>query len=335
MHYGTSNHPAPASISNNHEVKSSTVSINQKSFHAQVAINDNLYEIPIKYKNTTKAKLTDYVVKIPSDVSKINEKVGSTESVNFALNALGKNLVATPSTSTRSQKVSNSNDNGNKNKENILLPVEQLDEPSTIAVQIKNAQNIRRHAKLPHGVVPFQSNLDAIQVDADNQKVDGVENNRYSNVINEAVEETNDVDMSKELQNGNADSDTGAREENDSNGFVMDEHNSHLQKPLKHKTNENAFDAKKSIKFHENNAENSINIPNDEDLQVIHQLDDENRIPLNGDKLKNEVNEDQGKAYPDEVNFQVEDEDGKHLSLIVDMNFISLILSHYHLNSSR
>lgn len=285
----------------------STVPSSHKNFNSQVAVNDNLYEISIKYSNDSKTAENGEKVK-NDDVDKKSKKSqnpNSTENVNVALKA--NNLAVTPSTSTRSQKLLGSKSKMlDAKKENILWPIEQLAEPSTIAAQIKAvAQNNRKPVKLPHGVVPFQNNLDAIQLydDHHNNKVNSVENNRYSNIINEAVEENEPKhggETSNELQNINADSDTGAHEENDSN-----EHNNHMQKPLRHQTNDvlNNKNAELNVKLNnENNVENSLHIANDEDLQ----------IPLKGDKLKNEVNDDQGKAYPDEVNFQVEDEDGKH-----------------------
>lgn len=302
----------PMEIDNEYH-RSSTVASSQKNFKSQVAVNDNLYEISIKYNNGSKSDGLHAV----NTKSKKSQNPNSTENVNTAL-LRARNLAVTPSTSTRSQKLSNSKNKIDKNKENILWPVEQLAEPSTIAAQIKAvAQNNRKPVKLPHGVVPFQNNLDAIQLYDDNNKANSVENNRYSNIINEAVEVNNneqkhDADVSNELQNANGDSDTGAREENDSNGFVMDDHNNHMQKPLLN----NKVDGF-NLKLNENNnVENSIHLANDEDLQ----------IPLKGDKLKHEVNDDQGKAYPDEVNFQVEDEDGKLLLLAMcfDLNICYL-----------
>lgn len=292
----------------------STVASSHKNFNSQVAVNDNLYEISIKYTNGSKTSDNGENIKSNghtsvNNKSKKSQNPNSTETVNIALKA--NNLAVAPSTSTRSQKLLSSKSNANANKENVLWPVEQLAEPSTIAAQIKAVvQNNRKPVKLPHGVVPFQSNLDANQLYDDHNKVNSVENNRYSNIINEAVEENNEpkqhdaVVVSNELQNINGDSDTGAHEENDSNGFVVDEHNNHMQKPLRQQNNDilnNKVNGEFNVKLNENNVENSLHIANDEDLQ----------IPLKGDKLKNEVNEDQGKAYPDEVNFQVEDEDGK------------------------
>lgn len=289
-------------------VRSSTIASSQKSFNSQVAVNDNLYEISIKYEkgnrtpeNGRKGENDGHSV---NKKSKKSQNPNSTEKVNVAFN-----LAVTPSTSTRSQKLLSSKSNVEANKQHIHWPIEQLAEPSTIAAQIKAVvQNNRKPVKLPHGVVPFQSNLDAIQLYDDTNKANSVENNRYSNIINEAVEENNepkhDAETSNELQNLNGDNDTGAREENDSNGFVVDEHNNHMQKPLRRQNNEelNSKLDEFNVKLNENNVENSIHIANDEDLQ----------IPLKGDKLKNEVNEDQGKAYPEnDENFQVEDEDGK------------------------
>lgn len=301
----------------------STVPSSHKNFNSQVAVNDNLYEISIKYSNDSKTAVNGENVKNNdeqhADANKKSKKSpnpNSTENVNVGLRA--NNLAVTPSTSTHSQKaVSSKSKVVDAKNENVLWPIEQLAEPSTIAAQIKAvAQNNRKPVKLPHGVVPFQNNLDAIQLyDEHNNKVNSVENNRYSNIINEAVEEPNvnepkhDVETSNELQNINGDSDTGAHEENDSNGFVVDEHNNHMQKPLRHQNNDalNKVDGFNVKLNNENNVENSLHIANDEDLQ----------IPLKGDKLKNEVNEDQGKAYPDEVNFQVEDEDGKLYNLFL------------------
>lgn len=287
----------------------STIASSQKNFNSQVAVNDNLYEISIKYNNGSKTLANDEKMKngghSVNKKSKTSQNPNSTENVSIALKA--NNLAVTPSTSTRSQKLLSSKTKVDTKKENIVWPVEQLAEPSTIAAQIKAVvQNNRKPVKLPHGVVPFQSNLDAIQLYDDNNKANSVENNRYSNVINEAVEENNEpkhnAEISNELQNANGDNDTGAREENDSNGFVVDEHNNHMQKPMRRQNNEvlNSKVDEFNVKLNDNNVENSIHIANDEDLQ----------IPLKGDKLKNEVNEDQGKAYPDE-NFQVEDEDGE------------------------
>lgn len=290
--------------------RTSTVASSQKNFNAQVAVNDNLYEIAIRYSNGTKPHET---AKKTKTQSKNSQNPNSTENANAAQRA--RNLAVTPSTSTRSQKLSSAKSKSDANKANLNWPIEQLAEPSTIAAQVKGvAQNNRKPVKLPHGVVPFQSNLDAIQLYDDTNKANSVENNRYSNIINEAVEDNNnnevkhDADVSNELQNVNGDSDTGAREENDSNGFVMDEHNNHMQKPLRHPNND-ALNGKVdefSLKLHENNAENSIHIANDEDLQIA----------LKGDNLKNEVNEDQGKAYPDEANLQADevDEDGKYFN---------------------
>lgn len=295
--------------------RSSTVPSSHKNFNSQVAVNDNLYEIAIKYSNVSNGeqKVKAHDANGQQDESKKSQNPNSTENVNSALRA--NNLAVTPSTSTRSQKLSSANSKvADANKGNALWPIEQLAEPSTTAAQIKGvAQNNRKPVKLPHGVVPFQSNLDAIQMydenNNNNNKANSLENNRYSNIINEAVEENanepqkHNVDTSNELQNINGDSDTGAHEENDSNGFVVDEHNNHVQKPLRHQQNDvlnNKVDEFNGKLNNENNVENSLHIANDEDL----------RIPLKGDKLKNEVNDDQGKAYPDEVNFQVEDEDG-------------------------
>ncbi|XP_031630883.1 cingulin-like isoform X2 [Contarinia nasturtii] len=102
------------------------------------------------------------------------------------------------------------------------------------------------------------------------------------------------------IQKNSKNEDLGAREENDSN---YEEQNDHMAKALSHTNDLIGDDNNKS-----NNKFNAIDIPNvnNEDLQVIQQPND---ILANENKLKNEVNEDQGKAYVDEMNFQVEDED--------------------------
>lgn len=53
------------------------------------------------------------------------------------------------------------------------------------------------------------------------------------------------------------------------------------------------------------------------DEQILDVIGESSQLFLRGNKLENEVNEDQGKAYPDEVNFQVEDEDGKYFYLVL------------------
>lgn len=114
------------------------------------------------------------------------------------------------------------------------------------------------------------------------------------NIIDPAVQSSENIqhgnqksiDTLKRLQKENGE-DVGAREENDSNYFVAEEqiHNDHIP---------NEDQANDKLKKSKGNQLKTADVPNinDDDLQVIQQAND--ILEDNRNKLKNEVNEDQG-----------------------------------------
>ncbi|XP_031630881.1 probable serine/threonine-protein kinase cdc7 isoform X1 [Contarinia nasturtii] len=211
--------------------RSTKEAVVEKNFNAQIAVNNKLYSIPIKYNNNTKSK---------------DEKVENTTSILKTSESLVNNSIT-------SSKIISFN-------------------KSSKSKTIRNEHQM----KFPNGVVPIpfeQPNIE--QIIHSSEKVQAIQKNSKNE-------------------------DLGAREENDSN---YEEQNDHMAKALSHTNDLIGDDNNKS-----NNKFNAIDIPNvnNEDLQVIQQPND---ILANENKLKNEVNEDQGKAYVDEMNFQVEDED--------------------------
>lgn len=116
------------------------------------------------------------------------------------------------------------------------------------------------------------------------------------NIIDPAVQSSENIqhgnqksiDTLKRLQKENGE-DVGAREENDSNYFVAEEqiHNNHMP---------NEDQANDKLKKDKGNQLKTADVPNinDDDLQVIQQAN--NILEDNRNKLKNEVNEDQGKT---------------------------------------
>lgn len=346
-------------VGDNNAKKSSTTSSVEKNFNAQIAVSDNLYEIPIKYTNNTVRTMTmgndsdklnsnhgDGLASVKSSQTKVDTSfksdtvINSVENFQFVPKPLADSMAAPasqlsgPTTAGSMRKTSETNGEIKMNvAPNAPLP-DQLRASSTTAASKKIDENkqMKSLKQLPNGVVPFQPNLDDI---SDKKTMDKneedlgkpQENNRYVNVVDEANEnnEKKAIDDSlKELQNADGNNDTGAREVNDSNDFVVDEHNhqGHVQ---------GAFDQKDGLI--DNAAEEDLNVyanklsklgakdgndnPNgsDDDLQVVHRAEDadeDNRISLNGNKLKNEVNADKGNAYQDEANPEEpgEDEDG-------------------------
>lgn len=221
---------------------------------------------------------------------------------------------------------------------NAPMP-EQSRASSTTAASKKSEENrqIKHPKPLPNGVVPFRSDLDENSAPKIVDKIDTEkENNRYANVVDEAANGDNnkkEPHSLKELQNANGDNevnDDNAHEVNDNDDLFIHEnhHQNHLQKSLnEHQKGIIQNAAEEDMNFYENKFKlpkalgkeaNAIDAPNGsdgDDLQVVHHGDDregENRLLLNGKQLKNEVNDDQGKAYPDDVHMeeQVEDEDG-------------------------
>lgn len=313
----------------------------EKNFNAQIAVSDNLYEIPIKYTNNTKRSGDGLTKSSKKQSFKSDSIINSVENFQFVPKPLADALALSSSskatTPSSNRKTSESNGNNKLNiAPNAPMPENSSRATSTTVASKKLEENsIRKHPKpLPQGVVPF---LDDISVktldkpDAEQSKTN--DNNRYQNVIDEAAagvvdnadaKNSDNIDPMKELHNANGDKDTGAREVNDSNDFVVDEHNHHGH--LDHRNDMANDAAEEDLNLYEINKHkksivdkqvNAIDIPNgsDDDLQVIHRAngnnDDDNHIPLNGNKLKNEVDQDQGK-YPDDVHLeeQVEDEDG-------------------------
>lgn len=292
----------------------------KKNFKTQIVVNENIYEIQIKSSNNLKVfnnSNGDFVVE---NVQAIHNKILKNDSINTFTDSSQHAFVnKAPIISTQSKNPFTSEVNMEKSIGNVSWP-ERIELSSTLSVQKKNILNDRRHVKIPHGVVPFENNLNIIQVDED--EIMKMIANRVSVATSETDADNNlrknDISPLKELQNANADNLSGAREENDSN--VADENNGEIKIDLKHQNNDlinsavedlNLYGSEKILKKHEN----SIDILNDEDIQVIQRsdVDRDNRYLMNGKKLKKEVSEDQGKAYPDETHFQVEDEDGNYI----------------------
>lgn len=310
-------------ISNKDTLESSTVSTFKKNFKTQIVVNENIYEIQIRSTNNLKSfnnSIRDFVDK---NVQAIHNKTGSINGFTDGSSNANDHLVhKTPHISTGSKRSSTSVMNIKNNIENWP---EQLEPSSTVTVNKKTILNDRRHVKIPHGVVPFENNLNILQADEDEtMKMRLLDANRFSVAISETDADNNfqknDIAPLEGMQNADADSVSGTREENGSN--VVDQNNSHFKKALKHENKDiinsafedlNLYGPEKTLKTY---GGNSIDTPNEEDIHVIHRSDVDdrnNRFLMNGKKLKNEVSEDQGKAYPDETHFQVEDEDGNYV----------------------
>ncbi|XP_055309187.1 myb-like protein X [Sitodiplosis mosellana] len=149
----------------------------------------------------------------------------------------------------------------------------------------KSDQIEQKLIKFPQGVVPFvQPNL--------NNLID-----QQSSENRNQRENQKSLDTLKRLQKENGE-DVGAREETDNSNYFVAEERKEENLNQAYETND------KSKKGKGKKDQSNIN---DDDLQVIQQASDV--LEDNRNKLKNEVNEDQGKAYADEMNFQVEDED--------------------------
>lgn len=326
------------------ENQTSTKSNVEKNFNAQIAVSDNLYKIPIKYANNTVKTVGNGINKkqgvgfttsfqsnkqptIAVKTFNANAIINSVENFQLVPKPLVNSFAeapAQPSVSTTSSSVRKTSESGLKLNvgPNAPLP-EQLRASSTTAASKKLEENKQnKHAKLPNGVVPFQSNLDDISARAPDTKDENLlkpqTNNRYSNIVAEANDENdnakgdNDInDSLKDLQNGDGNNDMGAREVNDSNDFVVDEHNhhGHLQDTFDHK--DEAGDAAEDLNIYKVNKlnakhPNEISNGSDDDIRVG-DIENDGRFPLNGEQLKNEMKADQGKAYDEAIQ---EDEDG-------------------------
>lgn len=162
----------------------------------------------------------------------------------------------------------------------------------------------RKQIKLPNGVVPFQTNIDDTPVANHAQQFEELSNKNDVQIVNE----NNEIDHLKKIQPKHVNSDVGAQDKSD---FVVDEQNKQKNSDMLNIAEDPVYNSGRLLsKSHKAN-----NMNKNEDLQVINQADigdEDNRILLNSDKLKNEVNEDQGK-YPEDVNYQAEDEDGNPL----------------------
>lgn len=263
------------------KLASSTPSALKKSFNAQVELTNNLYEIAIKYKNNS--KLVENSIKTIDHDLNIKSQIAKNENLATKYSPVPIKEQATVEMNT-----------GKTNK--------IIDEKSDI--------HRRKQIKLPIGVVPFQTNIDDTPVANHAQQFEELSNKNDVQIVNE----NNEIDHLKKIQPKHVNSDVGAQDKSD---FVVDEHNIHVKQQNSEMLN-NAEDPVYNsgrLLSKKNKANNMIK---NEDLQVINQADigdEDNRILLNSDKLKNEVNEDQGK-YPEEVNYQAEDEDGNHLSTI-------------------
>lgn len=323
-------------------------------------MSDLLYKIPITYKSNTKTAdvstdnnnnvgLGNQVGDGSHKSSQIKPKRLHSDTIinsveNFQLvpkpleAAAALSQSSTSTTAATNRKTSESNGDLKLNvAPNAPMPqVQSRQVPSSTTAASKKADEVKqlKHPKpLPNGVVPFQNDLDENsggktmdKNDADQSKPQ--ENNRYMNVVDEANENgKKETDPLKELQNDDQ-HDTGAREVNDNDDFVIHDHNhqNHIQNSLTdHKNGVINNAAEEDMNFYENKfklpqlgKENVADIPNnDDDLQVVHRGDDgddDNRLPLNGKQLKNEVSDDQGKAYPDDVHLEEQmenDEDGE------------------------
>lgn len=328
------------------ENKTSTKSSVEKNFNAQIAVSDNLYKIPIKYANNTDKTVGNGIYKKQGDgfttslqsnkqpiiavkIFNANAIINSVE--NFQLvpkplvDSFAEAPAQQPSAPTISSSIRKTSESGNGSKVNVgpnaPLPEQLRASSTTVASNKLEENNQNKHIKLPNGVVPFQSNLDDMSARDPDTKDENLSkpptNNRYSNIVAEANDENDNAkgnDSLKDLQDGDGNNDTGAREVNDSNDFVVDEHNhhGHLQDTFDHK--DEAGDAAEDLKVYKVkklNAKHPNEIPNgsDDDIQVINRVNDmdDGRFPLNGEHLKNEIKADQGKAYDEAIQ---EDEDG-------------------------
>lgn len=333
------------------ENKTSTKSSVEKNFSAQIAVSDNLYKIPIKYANNTDKTMGNGINKKHGDGLSTSLQ-SNTKQTSIAVNTFNTNAIinsvenfqlvpkplvdsfaeapAQPSASTTNsslRKTSESADGLNVNVgPNALLPEQSRASSTMVASKKMEEYKQNKHVKLPNGVVPFQSNLDDMSARGLDTKEENLSkpqtNNRYSNIVAESNDENenakgNDInDSLKDLQNGDGNNDMGAREVNDSNDFVVDEHNhhGHFQDTFDHKDEAgdaaedlNVYKVKKLKAKHPNEIQNG----SDDDIQVINRvgdMEDDERFPLNGEQLKNEIKADQGKVYDEAIQ---EDEDGK------------------------
>lgn len=315
-------------------MKSSTKSSVEKNFNAQIAVSPNTYKIPITYTNNTVKTVGNGSNKHGdgSSIKKFSQTnddtsfkfdtiINSVENFQLVPKPLVDSLADTSRASTTSgSKTSESNDGIKMNMvPNAPLP-EQLRVSSTTAASRKSDENkLSKHMmkQVPNGVVPFQTNLDDISIKTmdKTEELKPQENNRYSNIVAEANEEKKDINESlKELQMADGNSDTGAREVNDNNDFVVDEHNhqGHVQDTFDHKDGLIDNAAEEDLNVYGKNVKHEVPNGSDDDLQVIHRPDEDHRLPKDN-QLKNEVNADQGNAYPDEAIPEEpgEDEDGK------------------------
>lgn len=267
----------------------------EKSFNEQVELTNNLYEIAIEYKNNTKM-----VVNTAKNIDRELENV--------------------------------LNDNSGISVQPNHKPFSYT---SKTVLNKKFTSNQRKQMKLPNGVVPFQTNIDDSAVDHAEKN----ENSPHIRNIVEMVNENNklrDIDNLKRLHIAGGDSDAGAHEEND---FVVDEHNNFDREKIasEKKNHKMVNDAAEEQHLYDKEIQpmkikaNDMNNPmrDNDDLHVINRAeigDEDNRILLDGNKLKSEVNEDQGKAYPEELNYQAEDEDGKLSNNLLNNIYITNLL---------
>lgn len=315
--------PQNQQINNNdnfHNVTSLTQPTIERSFSQQVEMTNNLYGIAINYNSNPKVSKGAQVFDKEANIRPLTNL--SDDPIVLKSNSKLEQIMSS-NTSKYTPNLERINDKLHDTSPNINgIPTEFLRYTSRSTAAQKSISIQRKHMKIPQGVVPFQTNMDDIAV------VDHVQQQENKSPIENVVEKAhenmaldNNIDNLKKLQNINGDSDTGTQEEND---FVVEEHNNNdkVQSVLKDKNEminiaaevENIYDSDKQMQQKEN-KEDKINIGKSiDDLQVINQADIgdvDNRILLNGNKLKSEVNEDQGKAYPEEINYQAEDEDGK------------------------
>lgn len=326
---------------------------NDKNFNAQILVSRNLYKIQLGTDNHTNEKQSktgvnsihsnvgnggDGSVNSPNtySVNKHDADVIINSVENFQLvpkPLIGINLRSSTTTTTPTSRRKTSEATNDKLNEAPIAPMPDQ-APRTSSTTVANRKTngtvprARQSKPVPDGVVPIQSSFDELMIRNLDQKAETPnENNRYVNVVDEAVDDANNKkkldndSIKKKLNEPQNDNDNGAREVNDDNNdFVV--HDAHkggdgIKNAAEEDMNlyENKFNLARPIDTdaHFHRAVDDLTIQRG---AGVGGNDDEDAKALNHDnnKLLNEIDGDQGKVvYPDVLHIeeQLEDEDGK------------------------
>lgn len=308
-----------------------------KNFNAQIPVSENLYRIPITIVNHTKTASSNRMQNSDgggagkiSDNKPRESNGGIINSVeNFQIYPkqiveANKNVVDVPpkigderaSSSTAinaaALKSSSVSVNGEMKMPNAPVPTatpgNKLKTSST--TETHKVQSKTKARPIPEGVVPVPDMVNFLLNKPDeNEKEENQQNERYSNVVDEAGSKKSSDKAANEVVVNDAD--TGAHEVLDNNDFLVDDrnHKDHLQEVLDDK----ALNINNAAEEDTNNAYDKGlglgKVIGDTDLNSIRK---EGKA-MQGNKLLNELDADQGKVpeyQEDDLHMEQAEEEG-------------------------